>query len=455
MKKAAFFTILFISFSLINKAVANNNITLVIGQFTKERSASAFLFQVIEGKKVEYASTKLDQNKGFAFALPAVKEAFYYICDQSKREFVRIYLKPGDKIELNINDDGYNIIKGSEENKILQQWYASSSVITNPAVNWNKDTSTFNTYFPKLETFLPQFPALKSKLKSKNKRFNQLMQLAMQMDVEDAAMYFLMTPKSAHPKKEQYPSFYKTIIQPGKYASADLLELGEGVDILSHYILLNYMLGNAAPKDANRLAWSSNLITNDTLKGAYVANSMRYKTFEELEENVAPVKKYLITDSMQAAYFRALKAVASFKKGSNAYNFSYENLAGKKVSMNDLKGKVVLIDVWATWCGPCKVEIPHLKKLEEEFKGKNVEFVSISVDVEKDKEKWKNMIAKDSLGGTQLFAGGWSDITKYYDITGIPRFLVFDQNGKIVTADAPRPSAPELKELLENTLQGK
>ena len=62
------------------------------------------------------------------------------------------------------------------------------------------------------------------------------------------------------------------------------------------------------------------------------------------------------------------------------------------------------------------------------------------------------MIDTAGLGGIQLFASGWSDITKYYKITGIPRFMVFDQNGRIVTADSPRPSDPALKTLLEQVL---
>jgi hypothetical protein len=63
-------------------------------------------------------------------------------------------------------------------------------------------------------------------------------------------------------------------------------------------------------------------------------------------------------------------------------------------------------------------------------------------------------VAKEGLGGTQLYAKGWSDFTKYYDINAIPRFLVFDQQGKIVTVDSPRPSQSALKELLLNTLAG-
>ncbi|HUP13409.1 MAG TPA: TlpA disulfide reductase family protein, partial [Niastella sp.] len=170
---------------------------------------------------------------------------------------------------------------------------------------------------------------------------------------------------------------------------------------------------------------------------------------------IEPNKKYLVSDSMQARYFRMLKKVSTFKKGDMGYNFSYPDINGNKVSLASLKGKVVLVDVWATWCGPCKQQIPHLKKLEEELRDKDIAFVSISVDDEKDFEKWKQFVDKEQLKGIQLYAKGWSDFSKYYDIRSIPRFLVFDQDGKLVTVDSPRPSQPELKELLLSTLNSK
>ncbi|MEZ4779336.1 MAG: TlpA disulfide reductase family protein [Flavobacteriaceae bacterium] len=133
---------------------------------------------------------------------------------------------------------------------------------------------------------------------------------------------------------------------------------------------------------------------------------------------------------------------------------NYENHSGGTTSLSDLKGKYVYMDVWATWCGPCKVEIPFLKEVEKEFHDKNIEFVSISVDKAKDHEKWVTMVNDKELGGIQLFAdNNWdSKFVKDYYINGIPRFILIDPDGNIVTPDAPRPSSPKLKEMLENLL---
>jgi len=140
-------------------------------------------------------------------------------------------------------------------------------------------------------------------------------------------------------------------------------------------------------------------------------------------------------------------------KGKPSPQFSnYENHKGGDLSLSDLKGKYVYIDVWATWCGPCKREIPSLKMVEQQFHGKNIEFVSTSIDVANDHDKWVAMVNEMSLGGTQLFADNdWnSQFIKDYGIEGIPRFILLDPDGNIVSADAPRPSNPRLVELLNS-----
>ena len=123
--------------------------------------------------------------------------------------------------------------------------------------------------------------------------------------------------------------------------------------------------------------------------------------------------------------------------------------------MEDIRGKYVYIDVWATWCGPCIAEIPHLQKVEVKYHGKNIEFVSISVDTEKDYEKWKKMVVSKELGGIQLFADkNWtSDFIKAYGINAIPRFILIGPDGKVIKADAARPSSASLPELLDGLVK--
>ena len=119
--------------------------------------------------------------------------------------------------------------------------------------------------------------------------------------------------------------------------------------------------------------------------------------------------------------------------------------------MNDLKGKYVYIDVWATWCGPCKGELPYLKELEKKMHGKKIVFVSISCD--KDKAAWEKMVKEKELGGVQLHNGGDREFMTAYNITGIPRFILLDKKGKIVNAKMTRPSNPETEKTL-NALKG-
>ncbi len=167
------------------------------------------------------------------------------------------------------------------------------------------------------------------------------------------------------------------------------------------------------------------------------------KQKKDLETNINGLKQYY------------QKSLANKKlNDSAAPPFEYENHAGGKTKLEDLKGKYVYIDVWATWCGPCRAEIPFLKTAEEKYHGKNIEFVSISVDVAKDYDKWKTFVTEKQLGGMQLLAdNNWnSDFIKAFAINSIPRFILIGPDGKVVDSDAMRPSNPKLIEKLDKLL---
>lgn len=141
-------------------------------------------------------------------------------------------------------------------------------------------------------------------------------------------------------------------------------------------------------------------------------------------------------------------------KGKASPDFDYENHKGGKTRLSDLKGKYIYIDLWATWCGPCRAEIPFLQKTEAKYHAKKIAFVSISIDNAADNEKWKKFVSDKNLGGIQLFAdNNWeSEFVKSYGVTGIPRFILIDPKGNILDADAPRPSSNSLQTKLDALL---
>ena len=143
---------------------------------------------------------------------------------------------------------------------------------------------------------------------------------------------------------------------------------------------------------------------------------------------------------------------SAFKPGTPSPKFNYPDISGKNISLDDLKGKYVYVDVWATWCAPCKREIPYLKELDKEYKDKEIAIVSLSIDKMEHKEKWMTMVKDKNLTGIQIMADkDWnSDFVTAYNIKGIPRFILIDKEGNILDSDAPRPSDPRLKELFNN-----
>jgi len=125
---------------------------------------------------------------------------------------------------------------------------------------------------------------------------------------------------------------------------------------------------------------------------------------------------------------------------------------GSTKSLADYNGKYTYIDVWATWCGPCKAEVPYIKEMKAKYEGKNLQIVSISVDEDKDLEKWKNMIESKGMDWDQLIApNNWqNEFITAYGINSIPRFILLDPEGNVLSADALRPSNPDLYVMLDS-----
>ncbi len=160
---------------------------------------------------------------------------------------------------------------------------------------------------------------------------------------------------------------------------------------------------------------------------------------------------YVTSPHLNAIFKQACAKWDKAAVGRPSPDFKGEDINGKQMSLRDFRGKYVYIDMWATWCGPCQKELPFLKKLEEKYRGRNITFVGLSIDA--DKAKWEARVKSGELCGTQLYIGRGTKFQTDYRISGIPRFILLDPNGRIVNPDMTRPSSEDTEKIL-NAQQG-
>ncbi|OIV43644.1 TlpA family protein disulfide reductase [Flavobacterium johnsoniae] len=415
------------------------------------------LYNVEEGKPAVAATAKLNAVGEFGFMTPITAPGFYYVDYgqfKSRNQLIRLYLEPKLEINLVINKENY-ILSGKNigQNALVQK----ANEIYNefaPFARLGGD-ATYVEFYPWLDKGVAKADEFSKTIKTKDAVFNKLLKLAVATDVEELTYTFFRMPRTAFPDKDDRPAVIKTWQTDKKFTDPDLLKLQNGVSLMSNYFFYISMNSGAAPKRLD-LTEAITHITDPALKDVYLRDAIASSRMKiEEYEKIAPlVKPYLISDASKV-FLLDYEKVLHKNVGQKGLEFTYKDINDKPVSFSDFKGKFVYIDLWATWCGPCKAEIPHMKKIEEDYHGKNIVFVSLSLDKPKDAQKWKDFVKKEQLKGIQLMADKdfGSDVAKNYEVNAIPRFLLFDPQGKIINADALRPSNPELRAQLDKLLK--
>ncbi len=183
----------------------------------------------------------------------------------------------------------------------------------------------------------------------------------------------------------------------------------------------------------------------------HLVEGLQRSRVEDLKEHY----DYLMANCKIEKYKIASKyvydQVKHLEAGAEAPDFKVLNIDGEEVALSDFVGKVVYMDFWASWCGPCKQQIPHAKKLKEKFHDKDVVFLYLSID--KDEKKWRDFVESKQLEGVQLIAGKEkSKISQAYRVSGVPKYILVDKEGKIADSMAKRPSQNGIEKDIEGLL---
>lgn len=158
----------------------------------------------------------------------------------------------------------------------------------------------------------------------------------------------------------------------------------------------------------------------------------------------------LKTPSYQNAANQMLTYLMAFGKGDQAVDFMVVTADGKKVNLSSLKGKVIYVDLWATWCGPCMQEMPAYEKLKQKY-ASNPEVAFISLSIDDSEELWKGSLDQRKADGYQWLIN--RSKLQAYNIVTIPRSLLIDKSFKMVDMNAPMPSQPAAAKAIDELLK--
>ena len=386
-------------------------------------------------------------------------EGFHFI--QVNRELIPIFLKPGKA--LNIQVDAENI----EESVVFTGGLAKGNTAhyeINKIVSATKKKTGELMSLPE-ESFLKAIDSIRQNMDYLLMDFVGKKPAFSDYFIQQQSYTNYYTIASLVSRYAGQHDYYRSDSDTASLSSTfwaeyDKLNLNEPSAInnptyqsfLSAYIQLSAnMAYQEASQEERDQDWFNSILSfniiqdkfaSDTIKSYLFynqANSMVSFYAPHINDSLFSIAMNNITDTVLVNHINTeLGKWDEIAQGTIAPSFSYPDIDSNMVSLSDFRGKWVYVDVWATWCGPCKRQIPFLKNMERNLDHDKIAIVSVSVD--RNKAAWEKMVADDNLKGVQLHAGGWQGITDDYHIKGIPRFILIDPDGRIYDPNFTDPS---------------
>ncbi|WP_104382813.1 TlpA disulfide reductase family protein [Sphingobacterium sp. HMA12] len=298
--------------------------------------------------------------------------------------------------------------------------YLKDGKMKNDTVKFKKDRFIWEAELPEPQKVYFMFPS----------RYAELFLEAGQINITGHAdsLHLLKAKGSKiQAEAERYQATLKDLEQRssplyqkwGKVTEAEQLKLEQELDQIGDERRSRAAAYIAAhPKSA----YSLSLVSDRSAMGSY----------EEVKPLYDVLDKSVMTTATGKQLTQRLEVLKRSALGATILDFTQNDPEGKAISFNDFKGKYVLIDFWASWCGPCRAENPNVLKAYNKYKDSNFTVVGISLD--DNAEKWKKAIKDDGMPWSQVSSlkGFENEVSTYYGIQGIPSTLLVDPDGKII-----------------------
>ncbi|MBL3654502.1 TlpA family protein disulfide reductase [Fulvivirga sediminis] len=271
-------------------------------------------------------------------------------------------------------------------------------------------------------------------------------------------LFYLGRIVKQYPVEHEFYSFIKDIDNNNGLAKTLYINL-----LYKHEI--TYLLKNDSIKSNQDFldyiaTETDNPDLSDFLKVKYIEGIISSPDYWPKHEKLLNTKtlKEIVQSEKSNKYFDLIKAPAeSFyaaQSGVDAYNFTAERVDSTKIKLSELKGKLVFIDSWATWCGPCLMQRPRVLEMADKYKYQpNVEILRISLD--DNRESWIKHLTKnedlDKSGELYVPNAFDSDFSNNYNVKSLPKYILIDPEGKIINANLGEPSMA-IEEMVDHEL---
>ncbi|MDD3034437.1 MAG: TlpA disulfide reductase family protein [Bacteroidales bacterium] len=386
----------------------------------------------------------------FQFGIGPDQNMFNKICYVGTNgEYFPVYIAPDNTVEINVENGKINYAgELNKENQVFANYYKiinplHEMMYTNKAraVSEDEIAKVLNEITPQALNFVKQ-------VKTGNVNFDNYIKFMLPFSLQNDVLQLYAQGRSF--PSDAYPEYIKNLFSQDNFNSMKILELPFGYDLMLMYGFAKECISNK--RMGTGITFAIDNISCNELKGEVALWGMENNCInEDLNVFAGKYKKFFVTKEQNERFEKLYRILSLRMAGGNWVDFSYPDIDNVQRKLSDYKGKVVVIDVWASWCAPCRAEFPSLKKLEEELQGKDVVFIGLSLDT--NHKDWADMVKKENLLGVQLYTNREGVIINDYKIEAVPQFIVFSKEGKTVSFNAPRPSSPKLKEIIETELK--
>lgn len=451
-----------------------SNIVKISGEIENPSSDSVFIQSYESGKKVNIAQAALNEMGHFEleFKMDNATPLSFYDGNESTKMFVF----PGDDLHLSLNAKEFDeSIKYEGTSAIENNFMVNYYLLYNDSESPNyKEYYSLSRSMNVIEfivdveaNFVSQNEYIEEqdKISVLNAEFKKYLLNQNVINKMSNSIYVFYRRVEA----DTMPSIQEAIEELAKEMISTKDVLDKEIDKAAYN---NYMQYNIPTAVRKLMDFNYEKIEKEDFDSIYYLELAKVMSQEELNINIFDdldyrlksfnanyyeTKTYVIENylkdnalktQLEKAYQALLKDLEQgYAPGLNMLNYGSDENSDKTLQdiLDIYKGKVIYLDIWASWCGPCKKELPYSKKLKAKFAGQDVAFIYLSTD--RKLADWENILKLMQLEGEHYRAsrGIHKFLATEYNLQYIPHYIIFDKEGKLVKNNAPRPSSAEIE----------